>query len=104
MIVEVIRSMGGLAAELINLCHLQTGAKVLNTARSTKLTQLVNERSMILIPLQESLTANLPPSSAAENTHQPFPTNPPTFVSEWLMSSPVLTIAHYPKSFMMTFT
>ncbi|KAK2465988.1 hypothetical protein APHAL10511_001629 [Amanita phalloides] len=36
-------------------------------------------RSELIIPLQESLTANLPPTSALESTHQPFPSDAPTF-------------------------
>jgi len=35
--------------------------------------------SNLLIPLQESLTASLPPSSAAGSVHQPFPADSPTF-------------------------
>lgn len=37
------------------------------------------QRCHLLIPLRESLTASLPPSSASEATHQPFPTEAPTF-------------------------
>ncbi|KAF7294192.1 hypothetical protein HMN09_01147600 [Mycena chlorophos] len=36
-------------------------------------------KSDLIIPLQESLTASLPPTSALESTHQPFPLNAPTF-------------------------
>ncbi|KAF8622078.1 hypothetical protein AX15_007222 [Amanita polypyramis BW_CC] len=36
-------------------------------------------RSDLIIPLQESLTATLPPTSALESTHQPFPQGVPTF-------------------------
>ena len=37
-------------------------------------------QSRLIIPLQESLTATLPPSSSGiSNGHQPFPTNTPTF-------------------------
>ncbi|KDR84098.1 hypothetical protein GALMADRAFT_219929 [Galerina marginata CBS 339.88] len=35
--------------------------------------------SSLIIPLQECLTASLPPTSAAESTHQPFPLDIPTF-------------------------
>lgn len=42
----------------------------------------------LLIPLQESLVANLPPSSAKEAAHQPFPMNPPTMQSKFLGTSP----------------
>ena len=33
----------------------------------------------VIIPLQEPLTANLPPISALESSHQPFPSDAPTF-------------------------
>jgi serine/threonine-protein kinase ATR len=36
-------------------------------------------RSSLIIPLQESLTASLPPTSSLESTHQPFPADAPTF-------------------------
>lgn len=36
-------------------------------------------RCDLIIPLQESLTATLPPASASQSTHQPFPVNLPTF-------------------------
>ncbi|KAJ7130974.1 hypothetical protein C8R46DRAFT_1327841 [Mycena filopes] len=35
--------------------------------------------SDLIIPLQESLTASLPPTSSSESDHQPFPPNAPTF-------------------------
>ncbi|KAG9097745.1 serine/threonine-protein kinase M1 [Ceratobasidium sp. 370] len=35
--------------------------------------------SKLIMPLQEYLTVNLPPSTAAKDTHQPFPLNIPTF-------------------------
>lgn len=36
-------------------------------------------RSSLIIPLQESLTVSLPPTSSSESLHQPFPSNAPTF-------------------------
>ncbi|KAG9127763.1 serine/threonine-protein kinase M1 [Ceratobasidium sp. 392] len=35
--------------------------------------------SKLIMPLQEYLTVSLPPSTAAKDTHQPFPLNIPTF-------------------------
>ncbi|KAL0070158.1 hypothetical protein AAF712_002648 [Marasmius tenuissimus] len=35
--------------------------------------------SDLLVPLQESLTASLPPTSSSESAHQPFPSDAPTF-------------------------
>lgn len=37
--------------------------------------------SVLSIPLQESLTASLPPITASQSTHQPFPVDIPTFKS-----------------------
>lgn len=42
-----------------------------------KLAQL--GKSDLLIPLQESLTASLPPTPLTESTHEPFPADSPTF-------------------------
>ncbi|KAJ7055002.1 hypothetical protein C8F01DRAFT_1160647 [Mycena amicta] len=36
-------------------------------------------KSDLIIPLQESLTASLPPTSSLASEHQPFPPNAPTF-------------------------
>jgi serine/threonine-protein kinase ATR len=38
--------------------------------------------SKLIMPLQEYLTVNLPPSSLTKDTHQPFPSNIPTFYSK----------------------
>ncbi|KAH9844382.1 uncharacterized protein C8Q71DRAFT_696515 [Rhodofomes roseus] len=37
--------------------------------------------SQLIIPLQDSLTASVPPASVADSAHQPFPPNAPTFDS-----------------------
>jgi len=39
--------------------------------------------SQLIIPLQESLTASLPPTSSSNASHQPFPPDTPTFESKW---------------------
>ncbi|EEB98915.1 hypothetical protein MPER_01492, partial [Moniliophthora perniciosa FA553] len=45
-----------------------------------RLVELGKHRGVgVLVPLQESLTASLPPTSSAEATHQPFPLDAPTF-------------------------
>lgn len=38
--------------------------------------------SPLMIPLQESLTASLPPSSSSDAMHHPFPLDAPTFARE----------------------
>ncbi|KIK96405.1 hypothetical protein PAXRUDRAFT_310274 [Paxillus rubicundulus Ve08.2h10] len=68
--------------ELLRLCNhpINDDCRTLNMKREfPKLAAL--GRSRLLIPLQESLTANLPPaSSTTENsTHVPFPTSAPMF-------------------------
>ena len=67
--------------ELLNLCdhHIDDDAKkTLNMSKDFKRLAALG-RSPLIIPLQESLTASLPPTSSVESTHQPFPSNPPTF-------------------------
>lgn len=64
------------------LCKNTKEVKVLHMSKDfTALKNMSGERTSknILIPLQESLTANLPPLSASENAHQPFPLDPPSF-------------------------
>lgn len=67
--------------ELLRLCNypIDDDRKTLSMRRDfPKLAAL--GRSPLLIPLQESLTVNLPPTSSTENSvHVPFPTSAPTF-------------------------
>lgn len=66
--------------ELLALCDYRVSddKKQLSMSRDfPKLAAL--GKSDLIIPLQESLTANLPPTSASESTHQPFPHDIPTF-------------------------
>ncbi|KAH7887463.1 hypothetical protein F5I97DRAFT_2009110, partial [Phlebopus sp. FC_14] len=67
--------------ELLRLCNhpIDDDRKSLSMRREfPKLAAL--GRSQLFIPLQESLTVNLPPASSTENsTHVPFPTSAPTF-------------------------
>ncbi|KAG5654241.1 hypothetical protein H0H81_005928 [Sphagnurus paluster] len=78
---ELIRYCEAMTNELLNLCdyHIDDDSrKVLTMPKDfKKLAQL--GKSPLIIPLQESLTASLPPTSSAESDHQPFPTNTPTF-------------------------
>ncbi|KAG6866120.1 hypothetical protein C0991_008428 [Blastosporella zonata] len=67
--------------ELLNLCdyHIDDDArKTLTMTKDFKRLAALG-KSPLIIPLQESLTASLPPTSSAESTHQPFPPNAPTF-------------------------
>ncbi|KAI0797124.1 hypothetical protein C8Q75DRAFT_710778 [Abortiporus biennis] len=66
--------------ELLNLCDspVRDDQKLLSMSKNfPRLQRLLP--SKLIIPLQESLTANLPPISSAESTHKPFPIDSPTF-------------------------
>ncbi|KAF9462064.1 hypothetical protein BDZ94DRAFT_1283268 [Collybia nuda] len=67
--------------ELLALCDYpidDDSSKTLTMAKHfPKLAAL--GRSPLIIPLQESLTVSLPPTSSSESIHQPFPINAPTF-------------------------
>ncbi|KAH0840168.1 Nop14-like family-domain-containing protein [Lanmaoa asiatica] len=78
----LITQLHAMTEELLKLCNypIDDDRKTLSMKREfTKLALL--GKSKLLIPLQESLTANLPPaSSTTENsTHVPFPSAAPTF-------------------------
>jgi serine/threonine-protein kinase ATR len=49
--------------------------------------------SKLIMPLQEYLTANLPPAST-DMTHQPFPLNIPRFMSKYALAKSFILIAH----------
>ncbi|KAG6832347.1 hypothetical protein H0H87_001811 [Tephrocybe sp. NHM501043] len=67
--------------ELLNLCDYHIDDDARKTLTMTKDFKRLAElgKSPLIIPLQESLTASLPPTSSAESNHQPFPPNAPTF-------------------------
>jgi serine/threonine-protein kinase ATR len=58
--------------------------------------------SPLIVPLQESLTATLPPTSSTVNSHhQPFPQNLPTFHSNlFLLESFILGFMTKPRRFL----
>jgi len=53
-------------------------------------------KSDLIIPLQESLTASLPPASSDESTHQPFALDVPTFEGQFLSSQNLAQAADNP--------
>ena len=66
--------------ELLALCDfpIRDDRKTLNMQKNfPDLFKLTPSR--VIIPLQESLIANFPPTSSSETTHQPFPIDAPTF-------------------------
>ncbi|KAI1796128.1 hypothetical protein LXA43DRAFT_880633 [Ganoderma leucocontextum] len=82
---RLINSMTTMTDELMNVCKLVDEVKLLHISKDFPPLKrmLDNGRTAkeILIPLQESLTANLPPLSASESTHQPFPVDAPSIAS-----------------------
>ena len=73
--------------ELLKLCHKVPKENKLFTMQKDfptlkRMMDNTPAAKEILIPLQESLTANLPPVSASESTHQPFPIDAPMFTCE----------------------
>ncbi|TBU47261.1 hypothetical protein BD309DRAFT_856414 [Dichomitus squalens] len=83
---SMVTAMAKMTDELLKFCHKPPKeAKVLNMLKDfPALKKMIDNTAAakeILIPLQESLTANLPPLSASESTHQPFPIDAPTFAS-----------------------
>ncbi|KAJ7098650.1 hypothetical protein B0H15DRAFT_771712 [Mycena belliarum] len=66
--------------ELLKMCDHHVGDEVKTLSMQKQFPRLFKlGRSELIIPLQESLTASLPPTSSLESDHQPFPTNAPTF-------------------------
>ena len=78
----LITQSHAMTEELLQLCNypIDDDRKTLSMNRIFPMLASLG-RSRLLIPLQESLTANLPPaSSTPENTtHAPFPSAAPTF-------------------------
>lgn len=76
----LIKDMLNLTAGLLALCDrwMDPNRTVLSISRDYPELKSLGS-SPLLIPLQDSLTANLPSSSSAEGVHQPFPPDPPTF-------------------------
>lgn len=66
--------------QLLDLCdsQIKDDRKTLNMQKQfPELFKLAPSR--VIIPLQESLTANFPPTSSSGAAHQPFPVDAPTF-------------------------
>jgi serine/threonine-protein kinase ATR len=73
--------------ELLALCdyHIDDEGKKSLSMKKDFPRLLALGRSQLIIPLQESLTASLPPTSSSSSSsalHQPFPVNTPTFESK----------------------
>lgn len=69
--------------ELLALCDYPVGNEKSTLNMSKDFPRLARlGRSELIIPLQESLTASLPPTSSMESVHQPFAMDAPTFEGE----------------------
>ncbi|KAI0353102.1 hypothetical protein OH77DRAFT_1497585 [Trametes cingulata] len=69
-------------ADLLKLSNFTPSERERNsTIRMTTIVKHLQDLmpSEVLIPLQESLTASVPPTSASDAHHNPFPVNAPTF-------------------------
>jgi serine/threonine-protein kinase ATR len=80
---SLIQQSVAMTNELLSLCdhHVDDDKKVLHMRKDFP--RLANiGRCDLIIPLQESLTASLPPASADQSTHQPFSPNLPMFNGE----------------------
>lgn len=66
--------------QLLALCdyHIDDHKQTLSMSKDFPKLKLLGHSNLI-IPLQESLTASLPPVSAVDSVHQPFPVDTPTF-------------------------
>uniref|UniRef100_A0A0W0G3C2 non-specific serine/threonine protein kinase n=1 Tax=Moniliophthora roreri TaxID=221103 RepID=A0A0W0G3C2_MONRR len=86
---ELIKKIEDITEEFLRVCNYpipqHDSVKTMSMKRAfPRLLELGKPRGVgVLVPLQESLTASLPPTSSAEATHQPFPLDAPTF-SGWL--------------------
>ncbi len=69
--------------ELLALCdqHVDDGRYILNMNKDFPALKRMG-RCDLIIPLQESLTASLPPTPETEATHHPFALDAPTFHGE----------------------
>jgi serine/threonine-protein kinase ATR len=66
--------------QLLNMCDHHVGEEVKTLSMQKQFPALFKlGRSDLIIPLQESLTASLPPTSSLESDYQPFPPSAPTF-------------------------
>lgn len=79
-ITKLISQCLAMTNELLALCdhHVDDDKRVLSMSKDFPRLKGLGHSDLI-IPLQESLTASLPPTSSSSSTHQPFPPNAPTF-------------------------
>ncbi|KAF5371168.1 hypothetical protein D9758_004152 [Tetrapyrgos nigripes] len=78
---SIVNQMDTFAIDMLSLCERTVADGVHTLSMSKESPRLYGlKRSDLIIPLQESLIANLPPPSSSETSnHQPFPLQAPTF-------------------------
>ncbi|KAJ7688699.1 hypothetical protein B0H17DRAFT_938064 [Mycena rosella] len=77
---KLVAECTSMTNQLLHMCDYPVGDEVKTLSMQKHFPKLFKlGRSDLIIPLQESLTASLPPTSSLESDHQPFPPNAPTF-------------------------
>jgi len=90
---KLVQQSLSMTNELLSLCdqHIDDGKYTLSMSKDFPTLKRIG-RCDLIIPLQESLTASLPPTPETESTHHPFPLDAPTFHGKILNSSPYVVI------------
>ena len=80
---NLIQQSNSMTNELLGLCdrHVEDGKYMLSMGKDFPKLKRIGHCDLI-IPLQESLTASLPPTPETESKHYPFPLDTPTFQGE----------------------
>ncbi|KAJ7771049.1 hypothetical protein DFH07DRAFT_734832 [Mycena maculata] len=77
---KLVSECTSMTNQLLDMCDFPVGDEARTLSMERHFPRLFRlGRSELIIPLQESLTASLPPTSSLESDHQPFPPNAPTF-------------------------
>ncbi|KAJ7893431.1 hypothetical protein B0H14DRAFT_2684894 [Mycena olivaceomarginata] len=77
---KLVADCTSMTNQLLNMCDAHVTDEVKTISMQKNFPALFKlGRSDLIIPLQESLTPSLPPTSSLDSDHQPFPVNAPTF-------------------------
>ncbi|KAF9006738.1 hypothetical protein BDQ17DRAFT_1389499 [Cyathus striatus] len=91
VVAQLVNQSLSMTNELLGLCdaYVENDRSTLSMSKDfSRLSRLGH--CDLIIPLQDSLTATLPPTSDSQSTYQPFPINSPTFAG----FEDVVTIMH----------
>jgi serine/threonine-protein kinase ATR len=81
---KLVAECTSMTNQLLDMCDFPVGEEAKTLSMQKHFPRLFRlGRSDLIIPLQESLTASLPPTSSLESDHQPFPPNAPTFAGQF---------------------